>query len=157
MGRDWLFSENNQICGFRAAGVLIRGDKLFVQREKGSDEYALPGGHVKIGETSEDALIREYKEETGVDITCNRLIWVEESFWNWGRKSAHTIVFYHLISLENESEITDEYFELHKDNCNVLLQWVPIDEVKNLTIYPNFIKNKINMISNNIEHFISFE
>jgi ADP-ribose pyrophosphatase YjhB (NUDIX family) len=158
MKKDWLFSDENSICNYRTVGVLIRNNKILVQREKNGTEYALPGGHVIIGETSEQSLIREYKEETGADIICSRMIWVEETFWKWKGKNAHTIAFYYIISLKNESDIPDNYFESHKDNCNVLLEWVEIDKLKSLTIYPPFIKEKIKNISdNNIEHFISYE
>ncbi|MDR1093504.1 MAG: NUDIX domain-containing protein [Clostridiales bacterium] len=157
MERDWLFSDERGVCSFRTAGVLIRGDKIFVQREKGGNEYALPGGHVKVGETSEEALIREYKEETGADIIVNRLVWVEEIFWTRGKKDAHTVAFYYLIKLKNDGDLPDHYFESHKDNCKVLLEWRTINEIKNLTIYPAFIKDKIESMSDSIEHFISKE
>ena len=152
--KDWRFSYGDSICCYRTAGVLIRNGKILVQREKDGNEYALPGGHVAIGETSEESLIREFKEETGADISCSRMIWVEEAFWKWGNKNAHTIAFYYLMSLKNESEIPDGYFESQKDNCDVLLEWVSIDELKNLTIYPPFIKGKIFNISDGIEHFV---
>lgn len=77
MKPDWLFQNESSICSFRMVGVLLRDNKSLVQRDKGGTEYTLPGGHVKIGETSEESLIREYKEETGTDIVCNRLIWIE--------------------------------------------------------------------------------
>jgi len=157
MKKDWLFSDENSICCYRTVGVLIRNNMILVQREKDGNEYALPGGHVIIGETSEESLIREYKEETGADISCSRMIWVDETFWKWGNKNAHTIAFYYLISLKNESDIPDSHFESHKDNCNILLEWVEIDELKNLTIYPSFVKDKIFNISDGIEHFITHE
>ncbi|MDE6847136.1 MAG: NUDIX domain-containing protein [Lachnospiraceae bacterium] len=47
---------------------------MVVQRDKSGSEYAIPGGHVKVGETTEEALIREYKEETGADVKCERLL-----------------------------------------------------------------------------------
>ena len=81
MGRDWLFSDDDSICNYRTAGLLIRDNRVLVQRERYGSEYALPGGHVGFGETSRQALIREYKEETGADIECYRLIWIEEVFW----------------------------------------------------------------------------
>jgi 8-oxo-dGTP pyrophosphatase MutT (NUDIX family) len=56
-------------------GKSFRNNKILVQRDRDGLEYALPGGHVKIGECSIDSLIREYKEETGADIVCKRLIW----------------------------------------------------------------------------------
>ena len=157
MPHDWLFQNESLICSFRTVGVLLRDHKILVQREKDGTEYALPGGHVQIGETSEEALIREYKEETGAEIVCNRLIWVEETFWNWNGKDAHSIAFYYLISLKTDSDIPEDYFESHKDNCNVLLQWVSLDEMKQLTIYPTFLKDKIENISEHIEHFICKE
>lgn len=74
MKSDWLFQSESNICSFRTVGVLLRDNKILVQWDKDGTEYALPGDHVKIGETSEESLIREYKEETGADIVCNRLI-----------------------------------------------------------------------------------
>jgi len=107
MTKDWRFSDDNTICNFRTVGLLVRGNKLLVQRDIDGSEYALPGGHVQIGETAEAALIREYKEETGADIICHRLIGVEEAFWNWAGKNGHTLAFHYLISLQDDAAIPD--------------------------------------------------
>ena len=156
MHKDWLFIEDNQICHFRAAGVLIRNNRLFMQREKGGNEYALPGGHVGFGETAAQALIREYKEETGADILPERLLWVEENFWKWGGRDAHNISFYYLISLQNDADIPKHCFMSQKDNCNVLLEWVALEDLPNLTIYPSFLAEKVINLSEHIEHFIRY-
>ena len=74
MQMDWLFKGESYICNFRSVGVLIKNNKILVQRDKDGSEYALPGGQVKIGESSIDSLKREYKEETGADIICERLL-----------------------------------------------------------------------------------
>ncbi|MDT8718427.1 NUDIX domain-containing protein [Clostridium sp. 19966] len=155
MNKDWHFRDDDSVCIFRTVGVLLRNNKILVQCD--NNVYALPGGHVKVGETSEETLIREYKEETGADILCERLMWVEETFWKWGNRDVHGIVFYYLISLRNDFDIPDDCFTSQKDNCNIMLKWVSIEEMKKLTIYPTFIKNKIGSISDNIEHFISYE
>jgi len=154
MKRDWYFSNDNKICNYRVAGILIKNGKILVQRERDSDEYALPGGHVIIGETSEQSLIREFKEETGADISCSRLIWIEECFWKWGGKDTHTISFYWLVNLDIGSDIPDISMQSQKDNCNVILEWVTLDSLCDLTIYPDFVKEKATNISNNIEHFV---
>lgn len=49
---DWLFKVDNTICDLRVAGILIKDNKIVVQRDKSGDEYAIPGGHIKIGETT---------------------------------------------------------------------------------------------------------
>ncbi|NLT64909.1 MAG: NUDIX domain-containing protein [Clostridiales bacterium] len=158
MEKDWLFKGDNYICNFRSVGVLIRNNKILVQRDKDGFEYALPGGHVKVGEASTDSLIREYREETGADIICERLIWVEECFWEWSKKLTNTIAFYYQISLCGDIDIPDNgEFVSQKDNCNVVLGWIPLDELKSLTIYPSFLKEKIFDIGDYPEHFITKE
>ena len=151
-GNDWIFSDENNICHFRAAGVLIRDNKLFVQKES-NNVCAIPGGHVSFGETSENALIREFKEEIGIDIVVDRLIWVEENFWKWGTKDAHNISFYFLVSLSNDSDLADSFNKPIKDHSDINLQWVTFDEIKELEIYPSYIKDKIANISDSMEHF----
>ena len=157
MNRDWFFKDEKNICNFRTVGVLIRRGKILLQRDKDGHEYALPGGHVKINEISQQSLIREYKEETNADIVCERLIWVEESFWKWEDHNASTIAFYYLIKLTDDAGIPDGYCESQKDNCNVVFEWVPIQDLGKLTVYPRFLVEKAGNISNSIEHFVSIE
>jgi len=158
MQGDWLFKGENYICNFRSAGVLIKNNKILVQRDIDGSVYALPGGHVKIGESSIAALIREYKEETGATIICDRLIWIEECFWEWNKKMTNTVAFYYLIHLCDDTDIPDNgEFVSQKDNCNVVLGWIPLDKLNSLTIYPSFLKEKIFSIGDSTEHFVTKE
>ena len=108
MDRDWLFRSKDAVCELRAAAVLVENGEILVQREVGGDEYALPGGHVKIGETLENALKRELFEETGLRVACRRLLWSEESFWQWKGKQAHGIAFYYSIELTADAALPRE-------------------------------------------------
>ena len=156
MDKDWLFSTDEYICDIRTVAVLVKDNKILVQRERNGNEYALPGGHVKIGETLEDGLIRETLEEMGVKINCNRLLWSEACFWKWNGRKAHTIAFYYLVELCENQAIPDtgDFISL-KDNCNVVLGWMPIDELQNVTIYPEFLKKEIYKLNEPMKHFVS--
>ena len=156
MDKDWIFRTDEYLCGLRTAGVLIRDGKLLVQRDRDGSEYALPGGHVKIGETTADGLVREYREETGADIKVEKLLWTEECFWEWNGAQAHSIAFYYLIKICAGSDIPDiGEFVSHKDNCNVVLGWMPVEKLTDVTIYPDFIKQTIYELDAPPKHFIT--
>lgn len=158
MNKDWLFSTDEYICDLRTVAVLVKDNKILVQREKDGNEYALPGGHVKIGETLEDGLKRETIEEMGVKIECKRLLWSEECFWKWNGKQAHNIAFYYLVELCEDSQIPDNgEFVSQKDNCNVVIGWMPVEKIQEVTIYPTFLKEEIYNLNDSIKHFVSAE
>lgn len=155
---DRLFEIDNNICDLRVAEILIKNNKIVVQRDKNGSEYAIPGGHVKIGGTTEEAPIREYKEETGADVKCERLLWTKECFWKWNGKRTHNICFYYLIDLCEGVIIPDkDKFLPHKDNCNVVLGWMPLKNIENIVIYPEFLKGEIHNLEECPKHFISKE
>lgn len=151
-----LFKADDYIFGVRTAGVLINDGKILVQRDKNGNEYALPGGHIKLGETTADGLVREYKEETGADIRPLRLLWTEECFWEWNGRKAHNFAYYYLIELCEGADIPDaDEFVSHKDNCSVVIGWMSIDKLKDIIIYPEFIKKKIFELDSPPEHFVN--
>ncbi len=59
------------------AGVLIhrRGRLLLVKRDEEPDRgmWSFPGGAVELGETTEQAAVREVREEVGLDVEIERL------------------------------------------------------------------------------------
>jgi len=156
MNKDWMFVIDNNICDVRTVGVLIRDGKILVQRDCNGNEFALPGGHVRIGETLADGLVREYKEETGADVSCVRLLWTEECFWELNGRKAHNFAFYFLIKLNQDSDIPDTgEFTSQKDNCGVVIGWIPVDEIQNIRIYPEFLKTEIYHLDDQAKHFVS--
>ncbi len=70
-------------------GALIfdaQGRLLLLKSHKWRGKYVVPGGHVELGERFEDALRREVKEETGLDIDrieflCFQQFVYDDAFW----------------------------------------------------------------------------
>lgn len=56
-------------------GETFKGIVL-IERKNEPRGLALPGGFVDVGERVEDALVREMKEETHLDVTISRLLGV---------------------------------------------------------------------------------
>ena len=60
--------------------LITDGDRILLQNRTKNDwqGYTLPGGHVELGESFVDAVVREMKEETGLDIKNPRLVGVKQ-------------------------------------------------------------------------------
>ena len=56
---------------------MIKDEKLLVAEYIGY-HYFLPGGHVEVGESAENALIRELREELGVNCSIKQFLGVIE-------------------------------------------------------------------------------
>lgn len=93
--------------------ILNRNGELFLMRShKWRDNYVMPGGHIELGERVEEALRREIKEETALDIYDVQFLGFQEfvydeAFW----KRRHFIFFDYVcrtdsvdVSLNDEAE-----------------------------------------------------
>ena len=67
--------------------LVNRGDEILLQNriKKDWQGYTLPGGHIEPGESFVDGVIREMKEETGLDIANPKLCGIKQFPIDGGR------------------------------------------------------------------------
>lgn len=148
-----LYDENKQLTGekiLRGKGkpqvpegsyiniVIIfiensEGKFLFqkTSKEKGS-EWATTGGHVKSGQTSEQAIVEEVKEELGIDISSDNYKLIDSSIFG--------ISFMDVYYLKRDIDI----FELNLQEEEVdSVEWLSISEVQDMIKNGNLRKGNI--------------
>src|SRR4051794_16415122 len=65
---------NQPVDIHKAAAIILQDKKLLVSRAAGKDIFLAPGGKLEAAETPEQALIRELREEEGIEINATDLI-----------------------------------------------------------------------------------
>jgi nucleoside triphosphatase len=94
-------------------GIFIfnpKGELLLLESHKWPGRYVVPGGHVELGERIDQAVLREAKEETGLEVgNLTFLCWQEfiydPAFW----KNRHFLFFdYACTTEETEVRLNEE-------------------------------------------------
>ena len=107
------------------AAVIVRDGKVFcVQRGEHIRDYIslkweFPGGKVEVGESREEALVREIREELSVDIEVSEFLMTVE----------HTYPDFHLTMHVFKCVLDQGEITL---NEHVALKWLPVDELDQL-------------------------
>jgi nucleoside triphosphatase len=122
-------SNSQQFPEPTVGGLIFNPDgKLFLMRShKWHDSFTVPGGHIELGETMKDALIREVKEETNLDIydikpiTHQEFIYDDE-FW----KKRHFIFFDFTAKTDSDEVILNYEAQDHI--------WVSLEDVFELKL-----------------------
>jgi mutator protein MutT len=106
-----------------SAGIIVKGNKILAARRRTGLHLAgfweFPGGRVELNESPENCLVRELKEEFGIDTRVTD--YVGDNYHAYGDKIIHLIAF-RVEHLGGEIELID-----HDE-----IKWLTIDELDSL-------------------------
>lgn len=91
---DIQFKINDIIFNCRAVAIIIYDNKILFQKRKQDEFWALPGGKIRVGEATKEAITRELKEELGlVNFNVSDVATVSEYFFEFGKDKYHQFIF----------------------------------------------------------------
>lgn len=98
-----------------AGALIIRDDKILFQRRTDNGKWGLIGGLLEMNETYEEAVLREIREETGLEVRLDSFLGIyhnHEMVWSNG-DAAHVITAFFTASIvKGEPRIDEESYEL---------------------------------------------
>ena len=155
---DILFRKEDWIFSYRVAGIAVHGGKVLLQKPANENAFAFPGGHVSFGETNEETLLREFKEEIDADVAVKDLKWVAEVFFHWGESPCHQICLYYTVDITDEKTPKDGVFmakeHLEGRGFDLEFHWIPIEELSEMEVYPTNAKELLKSLDEGVKHFI---
>ena len=118
-----------ELCAFNtpkgsATAVFLKnGALLLVKRNQNphKGKWDLPGGYMNAGETPEETLRREMKEELGVDISCDFIGWFPGTA-SWNKKTYAVISHAYLVDYQGDIMLDK------KENTRFV--WVPLKSIR---------------------------
>ncbi len=122
--------------------IIVQDGKILLSPQ--FDGYDLPGWGIELWETISNALIREVKEETGIDVELQTLVHVDSNFFvhpNHPEDPVHSILIYYLARPVSW-ELSTIWFDEEEKEYARLAEWIALNEIESikwmtsLDIYP---------------------
>ncbi|MCL2477810.1 NUDIX hydrolase [Candidatus Bathycorpusculum sp.] len=132
-------------------GIVIVEDQRIVlikrDNEPARGKWTVPGGLVELGESNEEAVIREAKEETCLDVEKPLLVDVISQV-DWDTEGK---IRYHYVIVDYLVQVRCGNIAAASDAAE--LRWVPLEEVESYELTPSFRrffdKNKEKLVKAN--------
>ena len=82
-----------------------KGEMLFVRSYKWPGVLTVPGGHIELGEDANTAVVREAKEEVGIDLKPIKLLRVHEAIYPKGFYKKRHYIFLDILCLAKSNKV----------------------------------------------------
>ena len=146
---DFRTRIDNQVFGVRATALIIKDGKIFLTKDSKGRYYTI-GGAIAVNEVAADAVVREVKEELGVDSCVNKLAFVVENQFTQGSIAFHNIEFHFIV--EPIGKMADEMIEGKlKQAC----EWIDVDKLVNLDVVPAFLAEELSNWDGLVRHIMN--
>jgi len=126
-----------------AVGVPRREDELLLSRlhEDGEPFYRPIGGAIEFGESSDEALAREFEEELDVEVVEAELLETLENSFTFEGQQGHEIWFLYEVALAESWPYERDAFEGREPEAGETYSavWKSIDSFDGVTVYPEHL------------------
>ena len=143
---DISFKLENQKFNYRVCAMIISENRILAMHDEHSPYFYLPGGRVKMGETAEQAVVRETIEELGVTLKIARPLWLNQAFFTEDVDGVryHELCIYFLMDISN-SDLSERgsCFTRTEGKHTHTFEWLAFDRLKDEYFYPIFLKKEI--------------
>ncbi|USK31254.1 NUDIX hydrolase (plasmid) [Bacillus sp. CMF21] len=151
---DATFNLKRAVFNYRVAAIMIENNHVLIHKQKNDSHWALPGGRVEVLEDSQTSIKREVKEELGLDVKVNNLLWITENFFEYNEKDFHEIGLYYEVALtEGNFNVIKEVF-YGEEGERLINKWIPISQLDDIALYPEFLKTSLKEIPSSPKHLI---
>lgn len=156
---DCGFTKEKNWFRYRAAAIIVENNcVLFACNETDNYLYSIGGG-VHLGETAEEAVLREVFEETGVHYEIDHLAVIHENFFyeNGGTLkglNCHEISFYFLMKSRGTQELHSNSIT---QGVREEMRWIPIKDLDKHKAFPTFLKDYLSKEHSEIQHIVTNE
>jgi ADP-ribose pyrophosphatase YjhB (NUDIX family) len=160
MGRGIMISLETSAGSFnvRTVGVAIHDDQVLLHRAVHDTWWALPGGRVEMHESSADALLREMREEMGVEVELRHLLWVMERFYLSSRRH-HSIQFYYLMQVPEAllPASAPTFTSPESNDTPLVFQWQQLADLESLAmpLYPAALCTLLQRLPETVIHLVA--
>ena len=152
------FTRGNTKFTYRIAGVAIHDGYVLLQRAEDGDIWFVPGGRAELLETAQDGLRREMREELQSNIRVERLLYVIENFFSVEDMAHHEVGLYFSITFVDESMYDKQRtFSVQDANLSFIFQWLPLNTLEEVTIYPLCLQKALQSIPEKKQHIVHFD
>ena len=131
---------------YRVCAIMISNGRILSMRDERSPYFYLPGGRVALGETAEEAVLREVWEELGIKPEIVRPLWLNQAFFteDVDHLRYHELCIYYLMDISHTRLLSKgEKFTRHEGKHTHDFEWLEFDRLKNEYFYPLFLKEDI--------------
>lgn len=131
---------------YRVCAVFIDGGRILAMQDDRSPYYYLPGGRVRLGERAEDAVIREVREELGLNVKIARPLWLNQAYFieDVDNLKYHELCIYFLMDLSETGLLSrGDIFTWQEGKRTHRFEWLPFERLKDEYFYPQFLKKDI--------------
>lgn len=131
---------------YRVCAVFIDGGRILAMQDDRSPYYYLPGGRVRLGERAEDAVIREVREELGLNVKIARPLWLNQAYFteDVDNLKYHELCIYFLMDFSETGLLSrGDIFTWQEGKRTHRFEWLPFERLKNEYFYPQFLKKDI--------------